>query len=103
MMMKRSLGGIGALYRDGALLGKVYYNFKQEQRPGVIVCTLVFVGDDVDLPRGNQRYRLWLEDGQYLILTLQKTRPALSSPYIGISCDGVFHSAMTYVYSASDK
>jgi hypothetical protein len=103
MMMKRSLGGIGALYRDGTLLGKVYYNLKQEQPPGELVCTLVFVGDDVDLPAGQQRYRLWLEDGQYLVLTLKKMRPASRSPYVGYSCDGIFHSVPPYINSESDR
>ena len=101
MMAMRSLGGIGALYRNNALLGKVYYNLKPDQSPGEIVCTLVFVGDDIDLPNDEQRYRLWLEDGQYLIIKLHKMYPTSPSPYVGSSLDGVFHASMNNAHSAS--
>lgn len=103
MLMRRSLGGIGALYRDNELLGKVYYNLKQNQSPDVIVCTIVFVGDDVELPNDDQQYRLWLEDGQYLLLTLHRMRDKLPSPYVGFSSDRVFHAAVKYLYSGADE
>ena len=103
MLVKRSLGGIGSLYLDHALLGKVYYNFKPDQSPGVIICTLVFVGNNPELPAGKQRYWLWLEDGQYLLVTLEKQRAHSPSPYIGTSCDGVFHPTMSYAYTNSNS
>ncbi len=103
MVEKRSLGGIGSLYRDNVLLGRVYYNLKQDQPPGIIVCTLVFIDDEVDIPDDKQRYRLWLEDGRYLLVTLQKMRPVSHSPYVAYSCDGIFHAALTHTYSASNN
>jgi hypothetical protein len=96
MHLTRSLGGIGKLYRDDACLGEVYYNIKPNQRPGQLLCTIVFVGKDLDLPNDNRVYRLYLEDGRYLIVTLRKVRQAHRSPYNCISCDGILHSEYSY-------
>ena len=112
MFAKRSLGGIGALYRDlsldgslevgrnirgddahnGTWVGKIYYNLKPAQPPGVIICTIVLMDDDVELQTDRTRYRVVFDDGQYLIVTLTKLRPVPHSPYVCFSTDGVFHT-----------
>jgi hypothetical protein len=89
---KRSIGGLGKLYDDGQLVGNVYYNIKQDQQRGLL-CTVVFLGRDIEIPEDNRHYRLILEDGRYLIVTLRHTRPTAGSPYAGISCDGILHAA----------
>jgi hypothetical protein len=94
MPLNRSLGGIGKLYHDDALLGEVYYNIKQEQPPGPLVCTAVFVGSEVDLA-GNAAdtlYSLLLENRQYMLVTLSKVRPGGQAPYVGVAHNGKLHT-----------
>jgi hypothetical protein len=95
MPLNRSLGGIGKLYHDDALLGEVYYNIKQEQPPGQLVCTTVFVGNEVDLTANatDTRYHLLLENNQYMIVTLSKARALPHAPYTGVAHDGTLHTA----------
>lgn len=116
MFAKRSLGGIGALYRDlshdesldvsryvgrdvghdDGWVGKIYYNLKPAQPPGIIICTIVLMDNDVELLTDRSRYRVVLDDGRYLIVTLTKVRPVPHSPYVCFSADGVFHSESSY-------
>ena len=116
MSAKRSLGGIGALYRDlsqhesldmsrdvgrdikrdDGWVGKIYYNLKPAQPPGIIICTIVLMDNDVELLTDRSRYRVVFDDGQYLIVTLTKLRPVPHSPYVCFSTDGVFHPESSY-------
>jgi len=112
MFATRSLGGIGSLYRetsheeshdaggdaerDEAWVGKIYYNLKPAQPPGVIICTIVLMDEDIELSTDRSRYLVLFDDGQYLIVTLKKLRPVPHSPYVCFSCDGVFHPAQSY-------
>jgi hypothetical protein len=95
MIFDRSLGGIGRLYDEDTLLGEVYYNIRQNQTPGEIMSTVVFVGDDLELSPTGGCYRLILEDGRYLIGALSRTRQDGRSPYTHISCDGILHTGST--------
>ena len=92
MDRRRSLGGIGHLYSDDVLQGDVYYNIQKNQPPGKVMCTLVFVGRDIELAGGTTRYRLVLEDGSYLFIVLLGTRAAPNLPYTFVSPDGIFHA-----------
>lgn len=94
MILNRSLGGIGGLFDGDALLGEVYYNIRQGQTPNSPVCSVVFVGNDVELPADNRFYRLYLEDGRYLILKLSRARAY--APYTCTSFDGILHSELSY-------
>jgi hypothetical protein len=98
MIPNKSLGGIGNLYLDDTLLGEVYYNIRQDQPPGSILCSMVFVGNDVELPDDKGRYRLLLEDGRYLLVTLYAARPGAYAPYLCASCDGIWHSELSYAH-----
>jgi hypothetical protein len=110
MLVNRSLGGIGKLYLGDTLMGDVYYNIRQDQPPDSLECSVVFVGKEVELPpdlavgatQENGRggcYRLFLEDGRYLIVTVSKKSSLPHAPYICTSCDGLFHSTLTFVRS----
>lgn len=96
MVKHRSLGGIGRLYQGEVALGDVYYNIKREQPPGSLECTLVFIGKEMELPSDGKRYRLVLEDGHSMTITLRKGRAKPNAPYIGTSCDGVVHFQSSY-------
>ena len=94
MILNRSLGGLGRLYDGDALLGEVYYNIREGQTAASPVCSVVFVGNDVELPADNRSFRLYLEDGRYLVLNL--TRNRADAPYTCTSFDGVLHSELAY-------
>ena len=97
MAMNRSLGGIGKLYEGEHLLGEVYYNIKLAQTMDRMECSLVFVGSDVELVHSSQRYRLFLEDGRYLLVAVTNSRHIPYAPYHCTSLDGVFHSDLCLV------
>lgn len=97
MAVNRSLGGIGKFYDGDHPLGEVYYNINLTQATDKMECSLVFVGSDVDLSHSSHRYRLILEDGRYLIVSITKGRHIPYAPYHCTSCDGVFHSDLFLV------
>jgi hypothetical protein len=101
LLLNRSLGGIGKLYQDDALLGEVYYNIKQEQPPGRFVCTTVFVGNEIDLTANasDTLYRLFLENNHDILVTLCKARPAPHAPYSGVVRDGKLHSELDLTHA----
>src|SRR5689334_1015812 len=92
-LLQRSLGGIGKLYYDDLLIGEVYYNIRQGKLPAQLLCSVVFVGKDVELPSDSRLYFLFIEDGRYLIVTLHRDRAL--APYICSSQDGMLHSEFT--------
>lgn len=99
MGVSRSLGGIGKLYQGEQFLGEVYYNIPLQQSLGPIVCNVVFVGNDLELPHDQGRYRLYLEDSRYLIIMLRIARIAPHAPYSCTSCDGIWHTELSLAYS----
>jgi hypothetical protein len=92
MVVSRSLGGIGRVFRDDVMLGQVYYNIRQGQSPGHLECSVVFIGNDVTLPVDKRPSLLFLEDGRYLLVDLVRQRP--DAPYSCTLHDEALHSEL---------
>jgi hypothetical protein len=99
MAANRSLGGIGKLYSDDVLVGEVYYNIRVEPQRGFIVGSIVFVGVEIELPGDDSPYRLILEDGRSMILTIGRSSSAPLAAWSCVSRDGILHTEPSYSFS----
>src|SRR5262245_57884815 len=91
MLLNRSVGGMGRLYSGELLLGEVYYNIRQGISPEFVVCSVVFVGSDVELSEDARPFQLLIEDGRTLTVTLERERA--NSPYLCTLEAEMLHSA----------
>ena len=99
MAVNRSLGGIGKLYCDDLLLGEVYYNIKAEPQHGFTVGSIVSVGMEIELFADSCPYRLILEDGRSMNLTIERNSLLPFSAWSCVSGDGILHAEPSYSFS----
>lgn len=92
MAINRSLGGIGTFFQEDEVVGQVYYNIATKQPRGVIMCNIVFLDKDIILPQNEQLYKLFLEDGRYLFVTVSPNDPRYPSSYLCTAWDGKLHN-----------